>query len=377
MAQAIDQLLENRLDRGLLVVKDFPRSMPQNMKVLKAGHPLPSKGSLTAAKEVQQFVNSLTHRDLLIVLISGGASSLVAAPAPGLTLKDKQRTTELLLRCGGNIQEMNVVRKHLSTIKGGQLVASTRATVISFLLSDVIGDDLGTIGSGLTAPDPSTFQQAKRILHQYELWKTIPSTVKQHIQKGVRGTIPETLKPNNSRLRRVQNIVIGNNQLAVKAIARKAKQMGISVTIQPFPMHMEAKNLGKHIADLARSINDQKNQVRRPACFLWGGEPTVTMTGRRKGGRAQECTLAAAIGLTGLPKVIVAGLGTDGSDGPTDAAGAVVNGNTIKRAKFKGIDAQRALNAHDSYRFFQKVGGHIKTGPTGTNVNDVYILLIL
>ena len=377
MVHTIEQLLENRLDSGLLVVKDLPRSMPQNIEVLKAGHPTPDKNSLKAAKAVQQFVNTLTHRDLLIVLISGGTSSLVTAPAPSLTLNDKQRTTDLLLRCGANIQEMNVVRKHLSTIKGGQLAASTRATVISFILSDVIGDDIATIGSGLTAPDPSTFQQAKHILQQYELWKIIPATVRQYIQKGIRKTIPETPKPNNSKLGRVQNVVIGNNQLTVQAIRKRAKQMGLSVTIEPCPMHMEAKDLGRHIAELARRINDQELQVRRPACFLWGGEPTVTMAGRRKGGRAQECALAAAIGLAGLRNMIMAGFGTDGSDGPTDAAGAVVNGNTIKRGIDKGIDPQRTLNSHDSYRFFQDVGGHIKTGPTGTNVNDVYILLKL
>ncbi|MCA9471550.1 MAG: glycerate kinase [Nitrospirales bacterium] len=375
MVHALEQLLGNRLTSGLLVVKDFPQSMPLNIEGFQAGHPTPDNRSLKAAKAVQRLLGTLTHHDLLIALISGGTSSLIAAPAPGLTLSDKQRTTELLLRSGASIQEMNVVRKHLSAVKGGQLAASTSSTVISLILSDVAGDDIATIGSGPTAPDPTTHQQARRVLEQYNIWHVVPARVQQHIKQGIRGTVPETPKPGDPRLQRVQNIVIGNNQSVIQQIKKTAKHLGFRPVIQETMFQGEAKELGQSMAVLAKKIVLRNTGTRRPMCFIWGGEPTVRIKKSGQGGRVQECVLAAAIGLAGLPNVIMAGLGTDGSDGPTDAAGAVVSGDTVRRARLKGIDPQRALNAHDSYRFFQDVGAHIKTGPTGTNVNDIYILL--
>ncbi|GJL63705.1 MAG: hydroxypyruvate reductase [Nitrospirales bacterium] len=377
MGQALRQRLGNRLDDGLLVVKDLPKFSLKNIEIFQAGHPTPDSRSRQAATLVQQILRSLTPQDLLLTLISGGASSLVASPAPGLTLKDKQLTTNQLLRSGASIQEINTVRKHLSALKGGKLLTTTSATVISLILSDVLGDDLETIGSGLTASDSSTFLQARHILNKYHLWKHASVAVKRHIEKGIHELVPETLKPGDPHLKRVHNVIIGNNQLAVRQISKTAKQLGLRPIIQTRSLENEATEAGNRIAVFAKRIHKTKNTIRRPSCIIWGGEPTVKVTGNGKGGRAQECALSAAIGISGLPNMIVAGFGTDGSDGPTDVAGAVVNGETFVRAKKKNLDACKFLQSHNSYTFFKRAGGHIRTGSTGTNVNDIYLLLAL
>ena len=377
MAHGLHKLLGNRLNGGLLVVKDLPSRPLKHMVIHQAGHPTPNSQSLQAAKAVQRFSKSFTAQDLLIVLISGGTSSLLASPAPGLTLKDKQRTTNLLLRSGASIHEMNVVRKHLSAIKGGRLITCIQANILTFILSDVLGNNLGTIGSGLTAPDTSSFLEARHILHKYHLLDRMPVSVKRHIAMGTQGKIPETLKPQNPHFKRVHHVIIGDNQRAVQHIAKRAKQLGIHPIIQNATLQGEAKEMGKHIALFAKNIHRGKQPMARPACVIWGGEPTVTLTSKStgKGGRAQECALSAAIEMSGLPNMIMAGLGTDGADGPTDMAGAIVDGQTVQKAASNGINADHALKSHDSYSFFEQVGGHIQTGPTGTNVNDIYLLL--
>ncbi len=376
MAEALQKLLGNNLDGGIVVVKDLPTRPLQNIEVRKAGHPTPDFRSQRAAKKVQKFVSSLTREDLLIALISGGASSLLTAPVSGLTLKDKQSTTQLLLKSGATIQEINVVRKHLSTIKGGQLASSTSATIISLILSDVLGDDLATIGSGITAPDPSTFLHAQDILQQHHLWNHVPIPVKHHLKRGMKGTEPETPKSNDPRFKHVQHAIIGNNQFAIQHIKETARQLGLHPFVQKTNVQDEAKVLGNTIASLAIDIAMNSRRTRRPGLFIWGGEPTVTVSGQGKGGRAQECALSVAIGIAGLPNIVMAGFGTDGSDGPTDVAGAIVDEKTILRAKAKNLEAKDFLKSHDSYTFFKKAGGHIKTGPTGTNVNDIYLLLV-
>ncbi|MGB0909172.1 MAG: glycerate kinase type-2 family protein [Nitrospirales bacterium] len=378
MTETVQKLLGNKLDEGIVVVKDLPTRRFKNIEVHKAGHPTPDIRSQQAAIKVQKFVSSLTKQDLLIALISGGASSLLTAPVSGLTLKDKHSTTELLLNSGATIQEMNVVRKHLSTIKGGQFASSTPATIISLILSDVLGDDLATIGSGLTAPDTSTFLQARNILKKYSLWSHLPSPVRHHIKKGITGVILETPKPENPRFKHVHHVIIGNNQLAVQHIKKKASQLGLHSVVQPTFLQGEAKKVGNNIATLARDMTRTLKTIRRPVLLIWGGEPTVTVRGKKgKGGRAQECALSVAIGIAGLANIIMAGFGTDGSDGPTNVAGAVVDGKTILRANTKNLKAKIFLKSHDSYTFFKKVGGHITTGPSGTNVNDIYLVIAL
>lgn len=324
-----------------------------------------------------RLLGSLTNRDLVLMVLSGGASSLLAAPAAGLTLKEKQLTTRLLLRSGATIQEINTVRKHLSGIKGGRLAGATTATVITLVLSDVPGDDPGTIGSGPMAADPSTFADAKRVLDTYGLRNRVPPAVRRHVDRGVQGRIPETPKPGEALFSRVRHHVIGNNHAVLERMAKRAKALGLRPLILTTTLSGEARDIGKLFGDLAKEMHVSGNPVKPPACLLAGGELAVTVKGKGMGGRAQEFALAAAPSIEGVPRVFVVGVGTDGTDGPTPAAGAIVDGKIISRAKEKGVNHEATLRENDSYRFFRLTGGHIVTGPTGTNVNDVYMILAL
>ena len=377
MAAAVERQFGSRLEGGLVVVNDSHAGKTKRIRLLEARHPVPDHRSEKAARKMVRLLESLTNRDLVLMVLSGGASSLLAAPAVGLTLKEKQLTTRLLLRSGATIQEINTVRKHLSGIKGGRLAGATAATVMTLVLSDVPGDDLATIGSGPMAPDPSTFADAKRVLDTFGIRHRIPLAVRRHVDRGVQGRLPETPKPGEPLFSRIQHHVIGNNHIAIEHMAKRAKALGLHPLILTTSLFGEAREIGKLFGDLAREIHVSGNPIRPPACLLAGGELTVTVKGKGIGGRAQEFALAAAPALEGLPRVFVAGFGTDGTDGPTEAAGAIVDGGTISRAKEKGMSHEAALRENDSYRFFQRAGGHVVTGPTGTNVNDVYMILVL
>lgn len=377
MAVALERLLGNRLEGGLVVVKEGYRAHTAKIAIVEAGHPLPDQRGVRATRQIMQRVQSLTKTDLLIVLLSGGASSLLCAPAPGLTLQDKRRTTTLLLRSGATIQEVNTVRKHLSAIKGGQLTGTTPATVLTITLSDVIGDNLAAIGSGPTVPDPSTFQEAKEILTRYGTWSKLPDSVQRHVTEGLRNKIPETVKPAHRKILRHRHLVLADNHDAQQGAAQAAKQLHLKPVLFPIPLQGEAKEIGSILGGMAKDLVASGNPVHPPACLIAGGEPTVTVTGKGKGGRVQECVMAAAEDVAGLRKVFVAGFGTDGTDGPTDAAGAVVDGQTCNRARRMGVDLGKMLGAHDSYAFFKHAGGHIMTGPTRTNVNDIYLIIAL
>lgn len=377
MAAALESRLGASLSDGLVVVKDGYRAATRAVQVIEAGHPVPDRRGQRAAERLLARVQELSADDLLIVLLSGGASSLLPLPAPGLTLADKQQTTHLLLRSGAAIGEINAVRKHLSGIKGGRLAAATRARVVTLILSDVPGDDVGTIGSGPTAPDATTYADACAVLQRFRLWHRAPARVRRHLLAGARGRRPETPKPESASFQRVRNLIVGNNRTAVEAVVREARRAGLRPHVYSTTLRGEAREAAGLFARLARRIRTSGKPIRPPACLIAGGELTVTVRGRGLGGRAQEFALAAAQPLAGLPNVWIAGFGTDGTDGPTDAAGAVVDGGTLARAEACGLDASRFLRANDSYRFFQRAGGHIVTGPTGTNVNDLYILIAL
>jgi glycerate-2-kinase len=377
MAETLEQILGKHLEGGMVIVKDGYGAPTQKIPLVEASHPLPNARGVRATKQILKIVKTLTKQDLLIVLLSGGASSLLCAPALGLTLTDKRRTTNMLLRCGATIHELNTVRKHLSAVKGGQLAQATSAKILTLIMSDVLGDDLGTIGSGPTVPDPTTFQEAKTILKLYHIWGRIPERVRNHLDQGIRGHIPETWKSRTRHSSRSRSMILANNQTAIAGMAKEAKRLGLCPYILEAPLKGEAKDLGTILSAMAKDIRDFGNPVRPPACLIAGGEPTVTVTGKGKGGRAQECVLAAAQELAGLPNVVVAGFGTDGTDGPTKVAGAMVDGKTFQRAKKKGISIGNMLKEHDSYTFFNQVGGHIITGPTKTNVNDIYLILAL
>ena len=377
MAQALETALGTRLEDGLIIVKTGHTLATKRIAVLEAGHPIPDRAGLHATQRLLGLTQRLTSRDLLIVLLSGGASSLLPAPVDGVTLADKQRTTRLLLRSGATINEINVVRKHLSLIKGGGLAASTRARIVTLLLSDVIGDDLGSIGSGPTAGDPSTFADAVEVLQRYRSWHAVPETVRRYLHRGRKGDVSETLKPGSRRLRAVQHHIIGNNRIMLEAVARAAQQADLHTKFVSYPITGEARVAAKQLTDLAKAITEGHGILKRPCCVVAGGETTVTVTGRGKGGRAQEFAASAALEIAGLPNTWVVALGTDGTDGPTDAAGAIVSGRTIARAKKRSIDLRSSLDRHNTYSAFKALGSHIHTGPTGTNVNDLYLLLLL
>lgn len=377
MALALEQVLGAQLKGGLVVVKPGHRAPTKWITIVEAGHPIPDRAGLWAAVQLQRLIRGLTSRDLLLVLLSGGASSLLPAPASGVTLADKRRTTRLLLKSGATIHEMNAVRKHLSSLKGGQFAALTRARIVTLILSDVIGDDIGTIGSGPTAPDPTTFADAIGLLKRRRIWLLAPAAVRRHLLQGRKGAVPETLKPGSRRLETVQHEIIGNNRGMLRAVARAAQAAGLRTLLLPTALVGEASKAAERFIRLARPALIERAALLRPTCVVAGGEPTVTVTGRGKGGRAQEFATAAAFYIAGLPNTWLAAVGTDGTDGPTDVAGAIVTGKTLTQAEKLGVNLRSALQRHDTYPALQALRCHIRTGPTGTNVNDLYLLLHL
>lgn len=376
MAVALEEILGRRIAEGLIVVKYGHRLPTSRVAVVEAAHPVPDRAGQEAAAGILSLVRSLTRDDLLFVLLSGGASSLLPAPAEGITLAAMQQTTGLLLRSGASIREINGVRKHLSALQGGRLLAATPASVVALILSDVLGNDLSAIGSGPTAPDPTTFEDACTVLRRYSLWQDAPQAVRRLLAEGRRGRQAETPKPGAPLFRRVQNQIVGSNTASVAAVAAEARRAGLTPLVLSTTLTGEAREAAQLFGGIAREIVASGRPVRRPACIIAGAELTVTVRGKGVGGRAQEFALAAAREIAGLPNVWIAGFGTDGTDGPTDAAGAVVDGETLARAARAGLDPTEILLDSDSYRFFKKLGGHIMTGPTGTNVNDLYLLIV-
>jgi glycerate-2-kinase len=374
MAQAVELRLGSRLQGGFAVVKHGYAVPTKRIVVAEAGHPVPDRSGQKAAGRLCAMAAELGRRDLLILLLSGGASSLLPAPVAGITLADKQRTTQELLRCGASIRDINTVRKHLSRIKGGRLAELTVATVATLVLSDVLGDDLSAIASGPTTPDPTTYHEAVAILKRYHIWPAIPQRVRQHLDYGCQGLLPETPKPGSSLFRRIHHHIVGNNAAAVKAVARAAREAGLRALVCP-AITGEARDEGRRFGALAREIVREGKLLQGPCCVVAGGETTVTVSGKGTGGRAQEFAAAAALEIAGLAQVWVAAIGTDGTDGPTDAAGAVVDGNTAARAQRLSVDLDGALKRHNIYPALKKLDQLIMTGPTGTNVNDLYLIV--
>jgi glycerate 2-kinase len=377
MARAVEQRLGPWLHGGFVVVKYGHVVPTRRIVVAEAGHPVPDRSGQRAAARLCAMAAELGRRDLLIVLLSGGASSLLPAPVAGVRLADKQRTTQELLRCGASIHDINTVRKHLSRIKGGRLAELTEATVVTVILSDVLGDDLSAVASGPTVPDPTTYQEAVAILKRDRIWRVLPQRVRQHLERGCQGFVSETPKPGSSLFRRVHHHIVGNNAAAVAAVIRAAREAGLRTLVHMPALTGEARVEGKRFGALARSIVREGKPLQRPCCVVAGGETTVTVTGKGTGGRAQEFAAAAALEIAGLAKVWVVAIGTDGTDGPTDAAGAVIDGHTVSRAQRLSVDLKGALKRHNTYPALKKLQQLIITGPTGTNVNDLYLLLVL
>ena len=376
MAQPLEDLLGDRLKEGLVQVK-YGHSLPlRKIRIKEAGHPVPDKSGSEGAQKIVQLVKSATEKDLVIFLISGGGSALLPSPVEELTMEDKQRTTQILLESGANIHEINAVRKHISQVKGGRLARlAYPATLVSLVLSDVIGDNLDSIASGPTVPDRSTFGDCVNILEKYRIKDRIPSAVVKHLEKGFRGEAEETPKAGDPAFKRTQNLIIGSNILAVKAARSNADQLGYNSLILSTFIEGETREVARVHAAVAKEILKRDLPLRRPACIISGGETTVTIKGKGMGGRNQEFVLAAAIEVNGLEDVVILSGGTDGTDGLTDAAGAIADGLTVKRAESMGLDPGHYLRENDSYHFFQALGDLLITGPTFTNVMDLRLVM--
>jgi glycerate 2-kinase len=377
MAKPLMERLGDRISGGIINVKHGHRYPLTGVRLVEAGHPLPDEAGLRGTQDMIQLLEKTGEEDLVFCLISGGGSALSPAPAADLSLGDKQGVTRKLLDCGATIHEINSIRKHLSQIKGGRLARLAQpATLISLILSDVIGDDLDTIASGPTVPDPSTFYDCLRILARYNLSEVIPHTVLRHLERGARGESPESPKDKDPAFQRTQNVVVGSNAQALSAAREKAKQLGYNPLILSSFVEGETREVARVHTAIAKEVLQYGNPVPRPACIISGGETTVTMRGNGKGGRNQEFALASALEMEGLEGVLVLSGGTDGTDGPTDAAGAVVSGQTVDRGRQLGLEAEVHLENNNAYPFFHPLGDLIMTGPTLTNVMDLRLVMV-
>ncbi|AMV71463.1 glycerate kinase [Desulfuromonas carbonis] len=385
MARGLEKLLGSRIGNGLIVVKYGHTAPLTRIETLEAGHPIPDQASLLGARRIAALALRADSRTLVINLISGGGSALLAAPRTdsglALSLTDKQATTRLLLRCGATIDELNCVRKHLSALKGGglaRLLAPARS--LNLILSDVIGDRLDVIASGLCVPDPTTFSDALAILDRYRLPDRVPGPVLDLLRAGAAGKIAETPKPGDPAFRWCDNLLLGNNKVALQAASREASSRGFTTTIVTDHACGEARELARRLLAAALDYRDRQRPGRGPACLLAGGETTVTLRGDGKGGRNQELALAFLAAMAELPDLgtglYLLSAASDGNDGPTDAAGAFACSELLAAATVAGLDPADYLARNDAYSFFDRLGALLRTGPTNTNVCDLQLILI-
>jgi glycerate 2-kinase len=380
MAEAASRILGRTLTSGIVVTKyghAVNHTLPASVRVVEAGHPVPDASGLAGAEAVAALLETATPQDRVLLLLSGGASALLPSPVAGISLVDLQTVTSALLRAGATIGEINAVRKHLSRLSGGQLARLAQpAPIVTLILSDVVGDPLDVIASGPTAPDPTTYAVAQTTLARYHLLDKIPHPVLEHLEQGIAGQVAETPKPGDPLFANVANIIISSNRLAALAAVAEAERLGYRALLLTTFMEGEAREVAKVTTALAKSIRAHGEPVQPPACLVWGGETTVTVRGHGKGGRNQELALTAALALEGMPDVGLLALATDGTDGPTDAAGAIIDGQTTQHARTFGWDPATALADNNAYPLLDTVGALLRTGPTGTNVNDITVLLV-
>lgn len=377
MAKALEEILAERVSAGIINVKYDHLAHLERVKIQEAGHPVPDQNGLDGARAIYQLAESADEETLVICLISGGGSALMPLPVEGVTLEDKQETTRILLACGATIHEINAIRKHLSVIKGGGLAKAVYpATLITLILSDVVGDDLDSIASGPCVPDSKTFADCSAILAKYSIEVKIPPSVLHHIKSGVAGKVEETPKAGQDFFKKTQNIIVASNFNALLQAKEKAEELGYNTLLLSSMLEGETRDVAANHIAIVREIQMHGYPLKQPACILSGGETTVTIQGAGKGGRNQEFALAASIKLADMKNITVLCAGTDGSDGPTDAAGAFADSTTVQRAMLAGLDPQQYLHNNDSYHFFDILGDLYKTGPTNTNVMDLRIVLV-
>ncbi|MCW4010914.1 MAG: glycerate kinase [Candidatus Bathyarchaeota archaeon] len=378
MAQALEEVLGKYITAGLVNVPYGTKLETAIIELNEASHPVPDQAGVEGTFRILDFADQAKDEDLVICLISGGGSSLMPLPRTGVSLKDKQTLTDALLKSGAPITEINIVRKHLSAFKGGWLAKKAYpATLLNLILSDVIGDPLESIASGPTVPDPSTFRDAQNVLEKHGLWQTAPVSVRKVLSEGSEGLLEETPKPKDPAFNNVYNVIIGNNRTASQAAAECLKSEGLKTIHFDDPLDGEASHIGKALAKFACRVSAHDFSLPKPIAVVAGGETTVVVTGKGLGGRNQELELSAAMHLKDAQTCVIASLSTDGVDGPTDAAGAIVDGYTLKRTTQLGLTPETFLADNDSYHFFSKLGDLIITKPTGTNVNDISVIIVL
>jgi hydroxypyruvate reductase/glycerate 2-kinase len=378
MAKAVEDFLPELITHGIILTKysHCTMHMPKKMQVFEAGHPIPDENGVRGTKEIIKLLREFDANTFVVCLISGGGSALLVAPYTGISIYEKQHLTKLLLNAGADIQELNTIRKHLSMVKGGRLAETAYpAKILSLILSDVIGDRLDVIASGPTSPDQTTYNDALNVLKKYGLIKKVPDTVLDILQKGIKGFLPETPKQTSSIFEHVENRIIGSNKIAINAARNKAKEMGFHVLVLSSEITSEAREAGKLLAKKALEIK-RASPHNKKKCLISGGETTVTVRGSGSGGRNTELALSFAQEIENIEGITFLSAGTDGTDGPTDAAGAIVNGQTISKAKAADLDPDEYLNNNDSYTFFKRIDELFVTGPTYTNVMDLQIVVI-
>lgn len=376
MAKEVENILGNRITSGHIVVKYGHGCELKYIDVSEAGHPVPDENGYRATQKILEIADQAMANDLIICLISGGGSALLADFPEGSSINDLIVTNQLLLKSGADIKEINTIRKHLSKVKGGQLArVASPAKVISLILSDVIGDSPDTIASGPTVPDTTTFEDASVILVKFNLIEEMPEVFVKHLEKGTRGMIPETPKPVDLVFNNTENIIIGSNTIALEACRKKAIELGLNSFIITSQLEGNTVEVAESLVKTAVTFQ-KDDSIKKPCCLLFGGETTIKVSGKGTGGRNQHLALVAALLLKDKPGITLLSAGTDGNDGPTSAAGAVVDTQTFKEASLKKLDIEKYLQNFDSFHFFEKAGGHIITGPTMTNVMDIIVVII-
>ncbi len=377
MAATMEAFLADRITDGLINVKYHHVAELQRIQLVEAGHPVPDQNGQAGALRMLRLAQSAESQDLVICLISGGGSALLPLPADGLRFEDKQTTIKVLIGCGATIHEINAIRKHISAIKGGRLAQAVYpATLISLILSDVVGDNLDVIASGPTVADSSTFDDCLRIVQRHHIETQLPEAIIRHLKAGADGEVAETPKADDSAFQKTQNLVVASNIEAMLAARQKAEDLGYRTLVLSSMIEGDTQTVARVHGAIAREIVKTGNPVALPACILSGGETTVRVTGSGLGGRNQEFALVAALDIAGWEDIVVLSGGTDGTDGPTDAAGAIADTATIQRALKLEMDAEHFLSDNDSYHFFEKLQDLFITGPTNTNVMDLRIVLV-